>query len=93
MLRIREATPTRTNEVITILIDYLHITNRGQHSNRRGEISNYIIECMIINISESVHIKSPLHNFQTSLISTKHQHDITTNSQPLDDTCHNKSTT
>ena len=38
------------------------------HSNRRGEISNNIIGCMINTILESVHSKSPLHNFLTTFI-------------------------
>ena len=52
MLRIR----AKDTELELIMLSathlgYLHVTNKGQHSNRRGEISNYINRVMINNIS------------------------------------------
>ena len=51
MLRIRE---NDTKLELTMLsatrLGYLHVTNKDQHSNRRGEISNYINRVIINNI-------------------------------------------
>ena len=51
MLRIRE-NDTKL-ELITetaTLLNYMRVTNGGQHYNRRGEISNYINRFMINNM-------------------------------------------
>ena len=57
-----------------------HYQYRGNIRTEGGEISNNIIECMMNNILESDHTKSPLHRFKRHPLKPSHQHNITTNS-------------